>query len=66
MTLHPHRLTHAHAVLAAWVIMALIIVVEACVACHFYLDQRDVAATVIVVTSWAKDGIKSLIEKFLE
>lgn len=66
MTLHPLHLSHRHAIVSAWVIMAALLLIEACVACHFYVDQKDVAAAAIVVTTWCKDAIKTLVEKFLE
>lgn len=63
--LHPH-LTHRQAMVAFVGIMLLLIVVEALAAVHFYVNQHDVATVAIIMTAWAKDALRSLVEHFLE
>lgn len=63
--LHPH-LTHRQAKIAVIGIMVLLIAVEALAALHFYVNQHDVATVAIIMTAWAKDALRSLVEHFLE
>jgi cobalamin biosynthesis protein CobD/CbiB len=62
----PHKLTHKQVVRIAWGCIAVIMAVEACAVCHFYVSQQDVWAAIVVVTTWFKEGIRSLVEHIAE
>ena len=57
-------MSHEEAVQWALLAMLLLCCLEACAVYHFYVAQRDVFSAGVVLTSWGKEAIRAVWEKF--